>query len=322
MKNYCQVLGLEESATLDEIKAAYRTYAKNFHPDKQNGNEFFKERFQEIQEAYEYLCQNHDKNIGVEKHEDSANPNDSDVYEQEDENIAEDEQSYINDKYYIKLQRKKERINWLVYFNCILFGLLWISMCIYFFPDAMPEKSDIVKWLDMTGTWLEPAIAFIKWIAITLLVGIMFSYILPLLIWGIFINRIESKITEYSNRLELNPYLNNEIWKEILRNDYYYQGLCHAFNKIKRKQVWFWVTWIGIEFIILCFTWIPFMKWAEGGWLAIFALLGYPIILGFSIIGILYLFKIRPTYNQYYTLQIEIANYKNELINTYKPENY
>jgi len=55
MKDYYSILGLENGASLEEIKIAYREYAKKFHPDKHNGDEFFKERFQEVQEAYEYL---------------------------------------------------------------------------------------------------------------------------------------------------------------------------------------------------------------------------------------------------------------------------
>ena len=53
--DYYKVLGLEQGASLEEIRKAYREYAAHFHPDKHGGNEFFKKRFQEIQEAYEYL---------------------------------------------------------------------------------------------------------------------------------------------------------------------------------------------------------------------------------------------------------------------------
>ena len=55
MKNYYHILGLESNASKDEIKKAYRTYATKFHPDKQNGDKFFEERFKEILEAYEIL---------------------------------------------------------------------------------------------------------------------------------------------------------------------------------------------------------------------------------------------------------------------------
>ncbi len=51
MKDYYQILGVNRSATEDEIKRAYRRLASQHHPDK--GGD--KARFQEVQEAYGVL---------------------------------------------------------------------------------------------------------------------------------------------------------------------------------------------------------------------------------------------------------------------------
>ena len=51
MKNYYQILGVEKSATADDIKRAFRRLASQHHPDK--GGDTIK--FQEIQEAYGVL---------------------------------------------------------------------------------------------------------------------------------------------------------------------------------------------------------------------------------------------------------------------------
>ena len=55
MKDYYYILGIYENADIDSIKFAYRKLALKFHPDKNNGDVFFTERFKEIQEAYEVL---------------------------------------------------------------------------------------------------------------------------------------------------------------------------------------------------------------------------------------------------------------------------
>lgn len=56
----CQILGVSENASFDEIKKAYRSLVKMHHPDKfstasEEHRKLAKERFLEIQKAYEYL---------------------------------------------------------------------------------------------------------------------------------------------------------------------------------------------------------------------------------------------------------------------------
>lgn len=59
MKNYYQILGLEENASTLEIEKSYKIYSEKYNPDLHNGDAFFKQKYQEIEEAYKYLTLNH-----------------------------------------------------------------------------------------------------------------------------------------------------------------------------------------------------------------------------------------------------------------------
>ena len=54
-KDFYQILGLDEKAAEEQIKAAFRKLAKTYHPDRNPGDKEAEERFKEITEAYDVL---------------------------------------------------------------------------------------------------------------------------------------------------------------------------------------------------------------------------------------------------------------------------
>ena len=54
-KDYYKILGVERSATPEDIKRAYRKLAMQYHPDRNPGDKAAEDKFKEINEAHEVL---------------------------------------------------------------------------------------------------------------------------------------------------------------------------------------------------------------------------------------------------------------------------
>ncbi|MPN12499.1 Chaperone protein DnaJ [bioreactor metagenome] len=61
MKNPYDILELKEGSSLEEIKQAYRTLARKYHPDQYGNNplkDLAEDKMRELNEAYEHLTKN------------------------------------------------------------------------------------------------------------------------------------------------------------------------------------------------------------------------------------------------------------------------
>ncbi|PBP15337.1 hypothetical protein BUE80_DR013928, partial [Diplocarpon rosae] len=62
-EDFYKLLGIDKQASEKDIKRAYRTLSKRYHPDKNPGNEDAKQKFVEVAEAYEALSDSESRKI-------------------------------------------------------------------------------------------------------------------------------------------------------------------------------------------------------------------------------------------------------------------
>jgi curved DNA-binding protein CbpA len=55
MENYYETLGVKNTASFEEIKAAYKSLAKKYHPDKHQGDKYYEDLFKKVNAAYQTL---------------------------------------------------------------------------------------------------------------------------------------------------------------------------------------------------------------------------------------------------------------------------
>lgn len=63
MKDYYYFLGIPQNASAEDIKKAYRKLSLKYHPDKNENDDYFSDRFKEVKEAYETLTNPERKRI-------------------------------------------------------------------------------------------------------------------------------------------------------------------------------------------------------------------------------------------------------------------
>lgn len=102
MKNHYQTLGIKRNSETKEIKQAYKKLALKFHPDKNNGDKYFEERFKEIQEAYETLT-HPQKKIKYDRNFDSF------FYDKQTENQSQSQSKNKNTNTSYSNQKEAER---------------------------------------------------------------------------------------------------------------------------------------------------------------------------------------------------------------------
>lgn len=134
MKNYYYILGLKENSSIQDIKKAYRKLSKKFHPDINNGDDFFEERFKEIQEAYETLSDTtrrdqYDSDRFNHEHKNRQQSQETNNKEKRKKNNKHQRENYKREQENREQERKRKKENDKIYNAVQSFLMILFALC-------------------------------------------------------------------------------------------------------------------------------------------------------------------------------------------------
>lgn len=142
-KSCLLLLGLEETATSSDIKKAYYKLAKQYHPDKTQGDEFLKAMFVKINAAYEFLKNpTNSYSRAYRSHEGPRVDNEEDLMPAVDDYIARMERVRSMNKSKRVYSTKGESG---VRLSNMLIGLVvFVVLLSFFYPDRLAGRKKMV----------------------------------------------------------------------------------------------------------------------------------------------------------------------------------
>ena len=153
MKKYYDILGLDEGASKEQIEKQYKKLSKEFDPKNNDNQDFFKEEFKKIQEAYKVLI----KDAILAKTTSKSNNSESTSSEKEDKSPKQPRANSTNNKNElpIKANNKKRDLVFGILMTFIGIGIwgIFLQNMGFFVPNEdYAQKVKVVNTVDVEGS--------------------------------------------------------------------------------------------------------------------------------------------------------------------------
>ncbi|ANQ48808.1 DnaJ domain-containing protein [Flammeovirga sp. MY04] len=233
MRNYYDILGIDQRADKRQIKKAYLTLAKKYHPDLHGNDEELGEKFKEVNEAYETLSDDSKKfhyDHGLTSFTTFSNtPTPTEVAEEE---IRTQRKSEVKEEIFKEKAKEKKSKKFFVPFTVGVFTLV-VGGMISFFVQRQSK---------LAASTFEDATTNLElkdFNAVKGNIDVLYHLESPLLAdiieAGLYVQLNQSN--EAIDLLEPKLYMINEEPKNIVSQAYLYLGIAYYQRKLGNKAV-------------------------------------------------------------------------------------